>query len=202
MLRAMRADAAFLALLAPFDVAQLDDEPSTIYALDAELRIRYVNRAWGAFARENGAAWSADEWGLGSPALAAVPEVLRAFYAGLFERALASGAPVEHEYECSSPEKYRRFCMRVIPCRGGSLLVVHSLAQENPHPAAREESPAIDALYRDAHGLVTQCSHCRRVRRPDTAPERWDSALAYVERVSPTVSHGLCTLCLQYYYPE
>ncbi len=185
-------------LLAPFDVGVVDDEPSTVYGLTEDLRIGYVNRAWSAFAKANGASWNEGAWGIGSRLMDAIPDVLRPFYSGLFAQALSERAVVEHEYECSSPTQLRRFRMRVHPCDSGVLLVVHSRIEDHLHADAGHPG---GALYREADGLITQCSHCRRVQRIDGTRE-WDWVPEYVARPPPTISHGLCNLCVEYYYPN
>ncbi|MEO8801134.1 MAG: hypothetical protein ABI551_24800 [Polyangiaceae bacterium] len=183
-------------LLAPFDLDVVDDEPSTVYGLTEDLRLGYVNRAWSAFANANGASWNEGAWGIGSRVMDAIPDVLRPFYAGLFAQALSERAVVEHDYECSSPTQLRRFRMRIHPCDSGALLVVHSRIEEQLHTAAEHSR---GALYGEADGLITQCSHCRRVQRVDGTRE-WDWVPEYVARPLPTISHGLCNLCVEYYY--
>jgi hypothetical protein len=46
------------------------------------------------------------------------------------------------------------------------------------------------------------CGHCRRTRRPGSAPEVWDLVAAHISALPPNVSHGLCGICLDYYYSE
>lgn len=194
----MHADPSIRALLAPFEIATLEADPSTICALDEDLRIAYVNRAWVDFARASGAEWDGGAWGVGQRMLDAVPGVLRPFYESFFAEAQRLREPAEHSYECSTPTTHRRYRMRVVPCGENSLLVVHSLAYESPRPAVT--GPPIESVHRHANGFVTQCSHCRRVRRAD-ASDQWDWVAEYVERIPPSTTHGLCLLCYQYYYP-
>ncbi|MDQ3034620.1 MAG: hypothetical protein M3Y87_19580 [Myxococcota bacterium] len=63
-------------------------------------------------------------------------------------------------------------------------------------------SSAIEALYRDPNGMLVQCSHCRRVRRGDPSVTAWDWVPEYVARPQPRTSHGLCAVCLDFYYPK
>ena len=185
-------------VLAPFALATIEAEPSTVYALTSDLRISYVNPAWTEFARSNRAQWAGEEWGPGRPVLDAVPLVLRPFYDSLFARALDKREVVTHEYDCSSPDEERLFQMRVHPCDSGGLLVVHSPLRVAPRE--RPTTPGPDALYRSAEGRITLCSHCRRVRRVDEHSS-WDWVPRLVEGPQSGTSHGLCRVCAEYYYP-
>jgi hypothetical protein len=79
------------------------------------------------------------------------------------------------------------------------LVVVNSPVRVAPQLATA--APEIHSLYQDEHGVMVQCSHCRRVRvAHDKA--RWEWVPSYVEQVPPGTSHGLCNLCFEYYYPE
>lgn len=101
-------------------------------------------------------------------------------------------------YECSSPTIFRKFMMHVFPLKKTpGLLVVNSLCVERPHEASHE-SPC-GAGYRSSHGVVVMCSHCRRTKRSESS-DHWDWVPEYVERLPPNTSHGLCNLCLEYYY--
>jgi hypothetical protein len=184
-------------LLAPFDVSALNWEAATIYGVSNDLRIIYVNRAWLEFAEANGAQ-DGSHWGVGSRVMDAIPVVLRTLHGELFERA-RRGELVDHEYDCSSPEMFRRYRMRIHRCTSGALLVVHSLVHESPRtgPACRPS----DALYRDGDGLMTQCSYCRCVRRAKP-PVAWDWVPEYAARPACDVSHGLCFMCRNQYYPD
>jgi CheY-like chemotaxis protein len=185
--------------LAPFDEGALDRDDATICALDADLRIIYVNEAWRTWSRDQGAPWGEGRWTLGVSLLETVPEDLRPFYEELFERARAGRSPVEHAYECSTPTTFRRFRMRIFRCGDDALLVAHSLSHERSHD--RSANPAIERLYRDANGIVSLCSHCRRVKRHD-GDVRWDWVPDYVVKMPPNTSHVLCPLCTEYHYAD
>jgi hypothetical protein len=185
--------------LRPFDVDALDADASSICALDAQLRLVYVNRAWRAFGHDNGADWDDDRW-MGTGVLTAIPAILGPFYADLFERVRRTGARVDHAYECSSPTTRRFFRMSAFPCESGAYVVVHSLSHASP--LALETIPTLDALYRDADGLMIQCVHCRRVRRGPPGVTTWDFVADYVARAPAGTSHGLCPVCVPFYYPS
>jgi hypothetical protein len=190
--------------LAPFDVTALDAEQGTVCGLSDDLVILYVNPAWQRYARDNGASWREGAWSVGARMMDAVPYVLRPFYRGLFTRALAVNQPVEHEYDCSSPERLRRSRMRVYPCLSGALVVVHTLLRDVEREAGDGRSAdAVEADYRDDNGLIALCSHCRRARLARRAGEpAWDWVPAFVRHPPRDVSHGLCRTCLRYYYPD
>jgi PAS domain-containing protein len=189
-------------LLAGFEAATLDGDANVVYALDSQLRLAYVNPAWHRFARENGAASCISQhYRAGTPVLDAIAGPLRDFYAEAWRRALEGGAVWQHDYECSSADRYRVFHQTVYPLRGrGGLVVVNSLVVDNPM-ALEERAAAWPVLpvYRNADGLITQCSHCRRVQRADDSP-RWDWVPAWVSDPLPETSHGLCPFCYDYYY--
>ena len=188
--------------VAPFSIAMMDQMPATVCALWPDLRIGYVNPMWNAFGRANGASEQAERWGLGANVLDAVPTVLRPFYVRLFARALETCAPVDHDYECSSPEQRRTYRMRVQPV-AGAFVVVHTLLREEAH--GDEAHAAVESIYRDARGTIEQCAHCRRVRRastPDGATAEWDWVPDYVASMPPCTSHGVCAVCVAYFYPD
>jgi hypothetical protein len=191
----------FAPLIAPFRRETLERSTANVCGLWPDLRIAYVNPAWLAFGLANGAGADASA-ALDTSILSVVPGALRAHYEGMFARAQHTNAVVEHDYECSSPTVRRTFRMAVHPCASGALVVVHSLTRETPH--LEPASPPGDALYRDARGLILQCSNCRRVRRSlePNVPESWDWVPDYVARVPARTSHGLCELCCDFYYPH
>lgn len=164
------------------------------YILTAGLRIVRTNSAWDRFALENGGEQLLATWRRGTSLVDAIPEPLRPFYVEGFGRAASRGEPWEHDYECSSPERYRQFRMLAFPF-GESFVVTHALRAEHAHD--REVcGPSDEYVHR---GLVTMCSHCRRVCA--RAHERWDWVPTYVARPPTRVSHGLCPPCAHYYYP-
>lgn len=188
-------------LAAPFDLDVLDSMPATICATWPDRRIAYVNPAWLAFAASNGAPEVAEHGCLGTDPLLVVPTALRPFYDEMFHRAVATGEVSEHDYECSSPEKRRVFHMRIHPCPSGALVITHSLVRESLHPSEAREP--LEALYRDAQGMILQCVNCRRIRRAVAATDAtatWDWVPAYVAQIPPQTSHGLCFPCFQFHY--
>ncbi|MDB4932944.1 MAG: hypothetical protein JWM10_5428 [Myxococcaceae bacterium] len=182
-------------MISPDSLMQtLEDSDNVAYVVTPEGVIGRTNPAWRRFASANGGGAMA-----GGAVLAAVlPAVLRAYYVDGFARALATGEPWEHDYECSSAETFRRFRMVAYPFDGRGLVVVNSLRLERPHE--REAHPGDDDAY-TVDGVITMCSHCRRLRRA-TAPVRWDWVPAYVRSPPDNLSHGLCASCYEYYWGD
>jgi hypothetical protein len=176
----------------------LDDEPGTTYAVDRQITLQYVNRAWHEFALANNGRRCLDAYPIGCSLWEAIPPVLVGFYDIALASVFASGSPWEHVYECPSPVRMRSFRMRVARVHDGSHLIVsNELVREIGGSAGEAASPAD---YVDAYGLRVQCAHCRRCRRAGT--ETWDWVPAYLTEPDGEVSHGLCLTCLALHYPR
>jgi hypothetical protein len=181
--------------LAPFDVDTLERDAAMICALDGVLQITYVNRAWSAFAPENGGSRSP----IGMSLRDAIPPVLLSTHEDLCARARTARTPVERSFECSGPTVFREGHVRVFPCKGEVVLVAHALSRRAPEN--RVPSRSVEDLYRDGGGTLLQCSYCRRVRQAVGEVRHWDWIPAYSGQVVPKTSHGLCPLCERYYFP-
>jgi hypothetical protein len=179
----------------------LGDDDNVAYCLSADLRLTYMNRSWFRFARDNGGESVIERFGIGSSILEAIGGSLRDFYARAYAHALAGMKVREHDYECSSVATYRVFHQTAYPLRDGSgLVVMNTLAVIGAIPVQHADAPAsLMRDYCDAGGLITQCSHCRRVQRADPSG-RWDRVAAWVERMPENTRHGLCAFCFEYYY--
>ena len=185
-------------MIAPSPIAlfrSLAPLENTSYLLSADLRIVRVNAGWARFAETNRGQATLARWARGSCVLDAISGELRGYYRDLFERALACGEPIFHDYECSSERTHRVFRMMVFPLGQAFLAVTHSLHVERDHD--RIASAPSDIYVRD--GIVQMCSHCRRVRAHGDV-ERWDWVPAYVQAPPPNISHGLCAPCAHYYF--
>ena len=182
-----------------FNPTDLDDDSSVIFAVDQNLRILYCNKAWDSFAEANGASGLSRENVRGRCVLDDVPQVLRPFYEEGWISVFSSNEPWEHTYQCSSPENYREFHMRVLPLQDRSgLIVINSLSLEQTIPEQAGPKPDV---FSGPDGLVTMCAHCRRARRLNSAEPLWDWVPEFVRRPPSRCSHGLCGTCLRYYYP-
>lgn len=186
----------FRPYLVPSALRELEAMDTTAYGLREDLTVAYRNGAWTQFAETNGAP-ELDRWN-GRSILDVFDPSVRGFYEALFRRVQSRGEPEDHAYECSSPARFQRFLMRVVPLADGRLLVLHHLAEDRPHD--RAPSDLDPAAYLDAHGTASQCCHCRRTRRPDD-PDTWDWVPGLLDREAP-VSHGLCPVCFRHYHPR
>ena len=192
------------ALLGSMDRNLLEHDTDTIYAVWRDLSLAYMNAGWDRFASENeGVPTITEQWGIPRNIMDAVAESLRPFYQSLFERAAQEADPlhpVQHEYECSSPEHYRRFLMSIYNLNNQGFLVVHSLITEQPHDENQRPAHEVrEYLYVKPNGIVTQCAHCRRIRVVGKE-EIWHWVPDWVRTPPPNVSHGLCRLCAEYYF--
>jgi len=192
-------DPRFLALLADFDREALLNDVGTIYGLWPDFTLAYFNLGWKRFSALNGGEPKlSSEWTLGRCSLDAISKCVRPFFAANYKRCLQEGRPWEHVYECSSARLFRTFHMITFPVGDAEgLLVVNSLRREIAH--TKNACPPLDELYRNEHGIVTQCCHCRRMRRRG-AEQVWDWVPAWVTTQLPNTSHGLCDPCIGFHY--
>lgn len=192
--------------LSPFSLATLERHGDSAYSIDPDGRVFYVNPAWDEFARDNGGSPAVRAPAvLGTDLFAAIPTPLRAFYKGLFEVAVEDGpqparGPVRHTYECSSEALYRRFQMSVYPLdRGNGVMIVNAKVLARAHDAALRPAVTPADHHVDAHGMVHQCCHCRRMKNL-AHPGRWDWVPAWVKRCPEGASHTICDPCFDFYY--
>jgi hypothetical protein len=179
----------------------VESDPEVSFVLDEKLRLVYCNPAWDRFALWNGGASLEAARMIGTPVLECTSGAVFDYYQSLYADILAGAQARSHDFHCSSPEMERLMRMQVHGFRSvRALLVTCSLRVERPHsfPAL----PPIEAAYRDERGLIVMCCNCRRTRRLGTRPEVWDWIPDFVRRLPDAVSHGICKLCLAYYYPE
>ena len=199
-----RLDPQFKPILSGYEIDDLDAHPGSIYGLWSDMRLAFVNLAWHSFAAANGGEPAISvRWPLGESVARAFPVGLKTFLDARFNECLKNEKMVGYDYECSSPQNYRRFHQFLYPLGGGAgILVVNSLIIERPHDEekrqAREPS---DELYLAASGFLTQCAHCRRMRRAGPN-EVWDWVPSYVESFPSNTSHGLCPTCFAYFYKQ
>lgn len=201
-------DPEFEPLMARFDLDALDDQDATIYAIDRELKIRYVNAGWFRFANANDAPTALTDEGtlLGASVLDFFHGPLRDYYASLFRHIFTLKRPHIHEYECSSPVQARDYHMDLLPLHDADghaqgLLLINSLSHPTESTESRPspEAPNIDDYIND-EGFVVACSNCRRFRRSGTE-DAWDWVPCFIDNPPTDVSHSLCSICLDFYYP-
>lgn len=170
--------------------ATLAPTANVTYVVSDDWRITETNEAWHTFARDNGC----DRLHVGASLLDVIPPALLPFYQSGFARAAASGQRWEHDYECSSPQLFRRFRMLAYPF-DDSFVVTHALLIETPHPWQMFQP---GGTY-ECNGCIVMCAHCRRVRATSER-ERWDWVPDYLRVDQSRTTHGLCPGCYSYYY--
>jgi hypothetical protein len=172
------------------------------YTCNARAELVHLSQGYRAAAQEDGGPGFLQRWGSGAPLLQAIDGTLRPFYSTLHSRALA-GEVLEHEYQCPTPERDRRFRLRLVPVVPGELVAYeHTLVVDRELVGALAlPEEEIRRLYVDAAGFIGQCGHCRKVRRR-TEPGRADWVPALLGPSPYTISYTLCSLCLAYYYPH
>ena len=173
----------------------LDVCEATVFGLLPDLTLGYFNTGWLAFAAANGLPAVSERWGLGCAIADAIRGPVRDYYLEQYRASLERAQPWEHRYECSSAERRREMILRTYPGREG-LLVVTSAVIDVPHE--REASSPANT-YRDPETqLLRQCGHCRRFHH---SASRWDWVPAWVAAPPERITHGLCELCFEHYYP-
>ena len=192
----MRMKSELQALFAEVPLQTLETSDAVIYATDPELRLIYANPAWDRFAMGNNAPSLLRSGLPREPLLNSIRGPLRNFYGDLFGDAIRKSKPVEHQFVCPSASVQRRLHMRVLPLRDRGLLVMNSVEAEEPI----EDSAALPERdeYLDSNRLISMCSHCRRTLRTDTGS--WEWVPEFVENQPEEVSHGLCSVCLEYHH--
>lgn len=169
------------------------------YVLDSSLNLVYHNKAWDKFAEENSAPELAGPTINGINLLDVVDQSLRPFYTDAFNRVAQENRVWEWAYECSSPERFRKFLMRVHPIKPGAwFLVTNHVLVEGQHVSRRKE---LGNEYTDGRGQIQVCVHCRCSKRV-VAPERWDFVPEHLTPELENVAHGLCPICEEYFYPS
>jgi hypothetical protein len=188
---------AVAASLGRFDPVALEAHAGAIYALTADLRLAYFNRAWFRFAAENdGEPAISRDWPIGRSLLDCLPAGLDVAYVDGYRRCMRDHVPWVHEYDCSSPTRARRFHQIAYPLDADAgVLIVNS-----PLVARATGDAAAAPDYADAGGLLHQCMHCRRFLHTDE-PDRWDFLPAWATAFPRNTSHGLCSTCFSFYYP-
>jgi hypothetical protein len=168
--------------------------------LDRDLTLIYCNPAWNVFAMANDGEAALAEKVVGRNLLDFATEPVKTLYEQLFAAARASGTVWPFRFECSSREVIRWHRMEAFPLDEDCFAVVYACVQGEPR--VDEGTPANASLYVGPGGLITMCSNCRKTRRQselavwDWVPEHFE--LKYRLRTS----HGICSSCWAFYYPQ
>ena len=189
----------------------LNEEPNVILLLRLDGTIAFLNREWTRTNERDGDPPSSRaEAVLGRSYLDFVMGPMRSTVAEAFERAAAleSGfGSIWLHGECNTVKECRVMTTRISMLRPSGpdgqptgFLVHHSLrivgALGDRYTLVE---PDLEA-WRDAAGLILQCSCCRRVRDPATV--QWVMCVELLEQSADGTSHGLCEVCLETYYAE
>lgn len=197
-----RMQADFPDLLDCFSMETLELDSNSVYGLSVDLALNYLNPAWFSFAAENeGEPAVSERFGIGTRIADALSGSAREYYLDAFRAVLKTGKVWHHDYECSSPQKFRLYHQSVYPLfQRQGLVVVNSLVSERPFDGSlRSPSPPLIELYTRETGIIAQCSNCRRVQRA-SRPEVWDWVPEWVENMPDNISHSFCQICFEYYY--
>jgi hypothetical protein len=176
--------------------AEYDNDDSVIYLLDADWRIARCNAAWDRFALANRGETASSARVAGTFIMDVVPQDLQAFYLAAYGNVQRFRRDWWHIFECSSASLTRIFQMRILPCDAGSLLTINTLISETPLENAPPK-PVQD--YASSDGIVTMCSHCRRVQRL-REPATWDWVPELLFSGEVLATFGLCGFCTAYHY--
>ena len=184
-----------------FNARTVEMNPSVIYIINSRFQLVYCNRAWDIFAIENGGKNLERQQIVGMSALEISPGFLRNFYESRFSVVLENQNVSEHSYECSSPNVYRRFNMRILPLGRKYLMIENSLFVERPHGPIDGGPASFDVSYVDDDGFITMCANCRRTLAFDFHGRTcWHWVPSYLVSAPAPICHGLCSTCLAYYY--
>jgi len=195
----------FEALIGSNRLCSLNNHQGSVYGLDSQFNISYLNPSWFKFAEENGNnLFDINNWSLGRCLFDSIPAEMESFYRGLLgetQKNKSSLISKQSEYECSSPELYRRFSMNIYPLGKDGLITVHSIIVEEPIKRSSPEGLITldENNYIDENKFINQCANCRRIQNIKNL-SRWDWVKKWIEKPYLNTSHGICPSCLQHYY--
>ena len=176
----------------------LDESADVCFALDRDLRLIYRNPAWDRFALENGAPALASHEVLKTDLRQVIGRDLIAYYTAAFEKVERERELWECNYECSSPHAFRKFRMQIQLLAPSGYLVRNHLLVEHPHLSSADTGTA---EYLNSNSLIVLCMHCRCSQRAQE-PYHWDFVPGHLEPGLTNVTHSLCPICLEYFYPK
>ncbi|MBI3476867.1 MAG: hypothetical protein HY010_14130 [Acidobacteria bacterium] len=175
--------------------SQFDLSENLTCVLDEMFRVVYCNRAWDIAAKANGVEQATGDRLRGQALLLYVPRALEYHYSKVLEKAREKHIVVFTDYECNTPNVYRKYRMKIAPVPETPLLaLVHTVLIEGSIPY-RVHS-AIDYDY-GSGDVVTMCAQCRRTKLLHA--NVWDWVPEFVQRAPPRVTHGICDDCIALY---
>ena len=112
--------------------------------MDSKLSTTYTNPAWDQFARDNdGSDLTADAVN-GTNIFQVIPRILRPFYTRVFDEVRSRAEIWQHIYQCSGPQRFGKFRMRVHLLNPNWLMVSNTLLIEAD---LGWKAPAHDFVY-------------------------------------------------------
>jgi len=176
----------------------LEQSADVSFVVDPNLHLIYRNPAWNSFASKNDAPELASEAVIGTDLRLVIGRDLLPFYWAAFQKVERERVIWDCLYECSSPQVFRKFRMQIQPLSSSGYLVRNNLVVEHPHPP----SACVEGVtYVQADSFIKVCIHCRCSMRAEP-PFHWDFVPAHLERGLAHVSHSLCPVCLESFYPK
>jgi hypothetical protein len=181
------------------DTYTLSNSSDSIYIVNTDFHIVGYNQAYLQFATENGLSEIGSLFGIGARVLDVVPEVLNEHYEKLWSSALNSNTVYTYDYECSSPDKYRKYHQTAYPIRNsvGLIFTNHCMIEKR----REDQEHTFDKHFLNADNYVEQCSNCRKVK-DQSADYKWDWVPGLVANPYTNTNHTLCDYCLESYYPD
>lgn len=195
-----QCDPDFLRLLDPYELALQSSTTVSACGIWKDFTIAYLSPGWFSFSDANGGEPAISErWGLGANLLSGITGSLRQLYCETFMRCLREDRRWEHLYDCSSPDRYRLFQMTAYPLQNAEgILITH--AARIDYACDRGQGVAPDpAAFVDSHGLLHQCSYCRKVQRQNEQPQ-WQWVHEWAVQSPKNTSHSVCEACYGFYF--
>lgn len=186
-----------------YDLTAIEQSDDVTFVVDADFRLTAYNPAYASFGRANGLRELEGRFGLCCSVLQAISGPVKQIYHKLWTRILESGEVVSRDYYCSSALEFRLFRQTAYPLRNrAGLIISNHLVIETPINQREGFIPVkLTTEHTTRSGIVIQCSNCRKIKN-QRAENRWDWIVEAVVKSSANVSHSICPLCLEHYYPD
>jgi hypothetical protein len=195
----MIIDPEFKKQIAYMDLASIKNSNDVICIVDADMKLRAYNRAWQAFAMNNGGEDIVQKYPLGISIADVGEEPVKSFIKRKYREAMALNKMFGLDYECSSKQVFRLFRLTAYPLLNKQGLVIsHHLVKQCPHT---DKSMDFNKQFVNREGMIVQCINCRKVRDPNNM-DRWLWVPSLLEQGCVPISHGICDRCLDHYYPD
>ena len=131
----------------PLERRVLDALPITIYAVDLEGRLTFLNRSWSRFAQANGAPQLCDESAVVGASLwdsIADPVVRTQVEAAMTALSEGRATSLSWEFPCSSPTEERIFLMQLSAMTAGMTVTGYTFSTVDITPSHRSREVLID----------------------------------------------------------